>query len=484
LLVGKLSTLERKGKLIKDISASGLQTLLNQLISLVIFYFTSRYLSKDDFGHLNWATALGATIIGIGSLGLDLIVVKRIAASQNTLIAAGVHLFHTLFGGLAMLLIIAILSFIFPQINLYQHLFLFVFINLVVANIANSFKLFINGHESYHQLAIVSITSNLLKLAGIVFLFFLDQFSLTQILMVYMFASFCELILARKYANKHFTENIKPLLDLKEYQYLVKESLPQFAVVLFDSALARIDWILLGIIGTALATAEYSFAYKIFELSRLPILIVAPILLTRFSKIFNQSHQLHDKQVNEINLFLKFGLFICLLMPIALVVAWSPLIDGFTNNKYGAVNEINFMILAACIPLHFLINFLWTLGFVQSQTKQIMWITIATSVINILMNVILIPFYASLGAALSFFISTSIQLLLYLKFINFKQIHLSGTGVFLLICFAIISICLSKMISVHYLLQGIIAIVLYITLCLLTRQTKYKAIIAVLKGSD
>jgi O-antigen/teichoic acid export membrane protein len=338
--------LERKGKLISDISASGLQTLLNQFISLIIFYFTSRYLSKIDFGNFNWANAIGATIIAVASLGLDLVVVKHIATSKKVPIVVGIHLFHTLFGGLSMVLILTAGVFIFPSLALHDYLFLLVFINLIIANIANTFKLSLNGQELYKQLAIITISSNVVKLVGVILVFMLGFFSLKQILAIYILASFFEMALAYYFANTYSKKMIVPLMDLASYKELIKESMPQFAVVLFDSALARVDWIILGFVGTALATAEYSFAYRIFELARLPILIVAPILLTRFSKMLINQVQLNEKQVSEINLFLKFGIFVSLLIPIALVSAWSQLIDDFTNEKYNEKDLVLFNYLS------------------------------------------------------------------------------------------------------------------------------------------
>lgn len=476
--------MKKKGKLIKDISASGLQTLINQVISLVIFYFTSRFLSKDDFGNFNWYTALVSTIIAIASLGIDLVVVKRIAAASKAYISICMHFFHNLFMGLFLVLISYLLYLAMPNQKMMQVLFLLVFINLSVANIGNTFKICLNGFEAYKELAYVSVTANILKLIGLIVLLLTNHFSVHEIVLVYTFCSLIELIIANYFANKHFEHYIKPQIQIKEYKLLIQESLPQFAVVLFDSALARIDWILLGIISTALATAEYSFAYRIFELSRLPILIVAPILLTRFSKLFVAQNTLSTKHKNEINVFLQFGLFISMLIPIFMIGIWSPVIDLFTNNKYGQVNEVNFMVLAFCVPLHFLTNFLWTLGFVQSQTKQIMLITIFSSITNIIFNAVLIKQFASFGASVSFLLSTLIQVLLYLRFINHSQINFKQKGIVFLIFVAIVSIYLSKLIVVHYLIQTAIALGLYILISLVSRLSNYKAVLNLFKATE
>lgn len=66
-----------QGKLIRDLSASSAQVLLNHALNLVIFYLTSRYLSKEIFGELSWSLATSTILIALLSFGLDLVVVKK-----------------------------------------------------------------------------------------------------------------------------------------------------------------------------------------------------------------------------------------------------------------------------------------------------------------------------------------------------------------------------------------------------------------------
>ncbi|MEI9943373.1 MAG: oligosaccharide flippase family protein [Chitinophagaceae bacterium] len=70
-------------KLIKDISASSVQVILNQLLGLVIFFITSRYLSKGEYGELNWSLAVLTFVTTILSFRLEQIVVRRVAAGQD-----------------------------------------------------------------------------------------------------------------------------------------------------------------------------------------------------------------------------------------------------------------------------------------------------------------------------------------------------------------------------------------------------------------
>ena len=463
-----------KQKLIKDISASTIQTAVTQIFGLIIFYITSKYLSKVDFGEFNWSMAVGSTIIVIASLGLDLVFVKRIALGDNILVITGIHFFHTVAIGIILCLIAFCINIFIPQFKLIHPLFFFIFVNLALANIANSFKLCLNGLEAYRQLAILSLLTNVFKFSLILFFYLKGNFNISNVIIAYISTSFLEFMLGYFMMNKQLYATVIPLLKINDYKYFIFESLPQLGVVLFDSALARIDWILLGIIGTASATAEYSFVYRVFELSKLPIIIIAPILLTRFSKLFNKNETISDKNKHEIHLFLKIEMLVIMFIPIVLVSMWSPLVDYFTNNKYGAVNEKNYWILAFCIPLHGIINFLWTMGFAQGQLKTIMYITIVVSLLNIILNILLIPLYSSLGASITFLLCTILQLVLYLKYINQSQIRLSFINIVITIMNAFIAILIGKISTNNVIFAGAFSIVIYSILSLITKQFNIK----------
>ncbi len=465
-----------KRKVITDISANTVQTVVTQVFGLVIFYITSKYLPKDVYGEFNWSMALGSTIIAIASFGLDLVFVKRISAGENRLLISGLHLFHTLAAGVLLSLLLVLLHFFVPAFNARHPVFFLVFVSLAIANISNSLKLYMNGLELYKQMAMVALCTNMVKFLMILYLYVSLHFTITRIIYSYMGASILEFALAYYFIGKVTSTRLRPLLQPAEYKAFILQSLPQLGVVIFDSALARIDWIILGIVATAAATAEYSFAYKVFELSKLPVLIIAPVLLTRFSKLFANNSTVHPTHKTEIDLFLKLELFVVMLIPIALVTVWSPLVDWVTDDKYGRVNEKNYWILALCVPLHALINFLWTLGFVQGQLKAILYITITVSVLNIAANLVFIPLYGPLGASVAFLICTLVQLVLYFKFIRQDQIHLNVKSVLLTILYALLAAVITRLFVPWIIVAPVIALAIYTSLMFITGQISLRQI--------
>lgn len=460
-------------KLIKDISANTLQVVITQFFGLLIFYFTSKYLSKNDFGEFNWSLAIVSTAISILSLGLDLVFIKRVATSKDVVTISGIHFFHTIAVTLLLLTVVSLIHLFLPSFTVAHPLVFLVFISLAISNMANSFKLCLNGLEAYNKLAILALLSNFFKFSGILILYITGGFCIINVIFVYASTALLEFFISYFLLNRVVAGIIKPILIVKEYKYFILESLPQLGVVLFDSALARIDWILLGIFSTALVTAEYSFAYRIFELSKLPLLIVSPIILTRFSKIFFNQNVISDNQKLSLQFFFKAELFIVMMIPVLLVTLWSPLIDALTDNKYGSVNKITFSILATCVPIHAIINFLWTLAFVTNELKKIMFITISASLLNILGNLVFIPIYDGKGAAIAFLVSTLFQLILYIYFLKNSAFKLDFKICFLAFLNAFLAILFSNWLFNNIIISSFFALTFYFILAFVTKQIKF-----------
>ena len=123
-----MNTIKNK-KILIDISGNTIQVIATQFFGLLIFYFTSKYLSKEEFGEYNWSIALGFTIISIASLGLDLVYVKRIASGYDRVQTTGIHFFHSIVVSLLFLAIVFLSLKLFPEFKSNHPFFLIVFLN-------------------------------------------------------------------------------------------------------------------------------------------------------------------------------------------------------------------------------------------------------------------------------------------------------------------------------------------------------------------
>ena len=462
-----------KKKLLNDISVSGAQVIFNQALGLLIFLLISRFLTKPVYGEFNWSLAIFTFVTTILSLRLEQIIVQKVAAGGNPSKMLTLFFGHSIFWGVLFYAILYFASLLFPGFFKQHNLLLLVGISQLISFFSSPFKQLANGKESFNSLALMSSVSNLVKAVGLILLLLFSNLGIRQVLLLYIVSSLAELLICFYLVQFKLKISISTQWSLKDYFALLQESLPQIAVVFLNALIARFDWILLGIFSTTVITAEYSFAYKVFELCPLPMLVLGPVLLSRFSRYFSTRDEssLTDKKT-EFSFFIRYAMIAATLLPLILNVIWGPVADVLTNNKYGAVNKTTFLLLSLCIPFQYMINLFWTIQFAQNHLKKILHITIVTSCIIIAGDLVMIPLFNAKGAAVVYLLATAVEFFIYLRTSILLKIKESWQSLVICVCIAGLSGFAVTFIDIPFFLKLFIAVAIYFLLLLVTRQVK------------
>ncbi|HTD95077.1 MAG TPA: oligosaccharide flippase family protein [Chitinophagaceae bacterium] len=312
-----------------NVRSSAVQFIVNQGSGLLLFFLLSRTLLKSEFGELNWTLALYLTIFSILPFGLDQVTVQKIASGKQGKDLPALYLLHVAFTGILLYGLIGLLYLQFPAFFSRHFLLLLLGGGKLLLFLSTPFKQIMAGKERFNLLAGMSIVSNLAKIILVGALSLYGDLQIRQVAFIFIASDALEL-LASVIIYKYF---IKPgsgtAVTFRAYKSLLKECLPQAGVAVFSSALARLDWILIGIFLTMSRLGEYSFAYKVFEMSTLPLLVIAPLLVPLFSRYQSQGN-LPAMQA-KINLLLRSEFMIACLTALLLNVLWIPVIDALTQ---------------------------------------------------------------------------------------------------------------------------------------------------------
>lgn len=469
-------------KFIRDISASSLQVVINQLLGLLVFLLTSIYLSKEVYGEFNWSIAVLTFATTVLSFRLEQIVVKKTAAGEDSSRIMTLFLLHVLLTGAGLYALLLVSSMIFPGFFAIHDLLLLVGISQVTSYFSSPFKQAANGKERFDYLAVMSSAANLVRSAGLCVLLLFSHITIKWVLLLFIASSVFELLVSYYLVTRSMKIPLNYRVRFKDYLLLLKESLPQLGAALLMAGITRIDWILLGIFATTGITAEYSFAYRVYELSPFPLLIIAPVLLSRFSRLLaNDQKETFEEKKKEIGLLVRGEMIAATLIPLVLNICWVPLIDYITHNKYGASNKWIFLVLSCCIPFQYISNLLWSYSFAQHQLKQIFRITLVTFCVVVVGDFVMIPVYGAKGAAGVYLAAIIIE---YLNYMRSSPLHtIKELWQSLLTCF--LAAWLSGF-SGFYLLENTFArlafsIPLFFLLLMATRQLRKSDIAYVLQ---
>lgn len=458
-----------KGKILNKFLSSGVQAFAVQVLGIIFFYFVSLYFSKENFGLISWANALCMFITTLLSFGLEQVVVRRIAVSRTSDWAAAAYLFHSFLGSLVLFIVILAVHFFFPQSDTAKYLPFF-FAAQALIYVASPLKQYLNAREKFAPYGVIALLSNIGKIIAAILIAAKNELSIYTIAYVLIAAGIFEFICLLGYILSNPSFDFQFRFKLAAYKKLIKEGAPQYVAVIFDSGLSRMDWILLGIITTTTITAEYSFAYRAFEIARLPIAIVAPVILPRFAKLFANNSKLDvEKQEFTEHIFV-LEMFVAVSFVLCLNILWTPVVSHVMHGKYGASNAIHFFILSLCIPLHFFINLLWTLCFAGKKYRSVSMVTIISAVCNLALNLALIPLFGGIGAAIAFLVTSIIQTAIY--FFIVKR-EFTRFPVFNLVYFALIAFLayeVSCFLTNVTALRLVFALGSYMTMCVLLRR--------------
>lgn len=395
-----------KHKLFRDISFNTLQVLVNQFLGVFIFLLISRYLDKPAFGELSWSLAVLTFLMTILSLRLEQVIVRNVAAGGEPSAMLSLFLVHNLVAGTGFFLLLSIGVRWLPVFFNRHSLLWILSISQLLSFFSLPFKQVITGRAAFGWLAILSVTANLIRAGGLLAVIVFSSISLQWVLILFTLSALAEFLTGAYIVFSRMRIPFR-VRRIAEYKALIKSSLPQAGVVVLNAGIARMDWILLGIFSTPARTAEYSFAYKAFELSPLPLLIIAPLLLNHYSRSPSPI------DAGRLDLLIRWEMVLATFLPLLSIIAWSPLADALTHHKYGQVNAITFLILCFCIPLQYLINIHWSREFAEDRLGRIFRITAITALVILAGDLVLIPLYAGTGAALAFLAGMIVQYLLY-----------------------------------------------------------------------
>lgn len=457
-----------RGKLAGNLSVNALQLILNQVFGLGIFYMLSTSLDKSDFGRINLALAVLLSVFNILSLGIDQLIIKKIASGSAVQSTLSLYICHVLLTGLSFYGLLLAGKYLFPQTEIYN-LIILIGIGKLLMFFSTPLKQVANGLEKFNLLAYMSVISNLVRCAGLLLSGLLHLLSVQNIVFIFIAGDLIELL----FCIALFKRAIKvPLLikwDKANYIKLLRESLPQTGVVVITSALARFDWIFIGFILSAAKLAEYSFAYKIFEIATLPMLAIAPLLIPLFTKLFRQK----DIAAENLKFLIRAEIIVAAFTALLLNICWSPLIDQVTSGKYGMVNSKTIFILSLCMPLLYVNNFLWTINFAQGRLKMILYSFVVTLLVNISGDIILIPLYKNEGAAFAFLLSCLAQTVFYLQKNDIPVLRTIWQPLIICTACAVMSGLVAGIVFSNMWLMILLSVLIYLVLLVITAQFRF-----------
>jgi O-antigen/teichoic acid export membrane protein len=389
--------------------------MFGKILSLFVGLIVARYLGPTGFGDLSFILALVGILSAVGALGLDTFIIREIIQEpnqQNEILGTSLWLRVGVYTLLIPMAVLVYLAYYYLFDNSGEPLTLMV----ALLGFASLFKSF-NVIDSYFQSQVLSKyvvqVQNVCLIASATLKVLLVSLGLPLIYLVFalVFDGFILalglILIYQKKGNNIFNWNYKK----DRAKSLLKQSFPLILSAVMVSIYMQIDQVMLKPIGSE-TVGVYSAAAKLSEAWYfIPIAIVTSV----FPALINARKT--DFERYQKRLANLYDLMVCMSLPVAILISFfaNDIIDVIYGDKYQGAGQI--------LSIHIWSGVFVFLGSASSQyliaegyTKISFYRTLAGALVNILLNLWLIPQYTGLGAAvatlIACFVSTFYLLLL------------------------------------------------------------------------
>lgn len=216
------------------------------------------------------------------------------------------------------------------------------------------------------------------------------------------FVSVAYLIIARR-TKSAFT----PTFEREKFTRFLKPAWPVGVALIFNLIYFRIDVLILSNFRSSAEVGLYGLSYQFFEAALAIPIFFANAIYPLLSKVFTTNREDFKKQISS---WVKILVLVSLFLTISLVAIANFIPLFFGTSFEGSVKALQ--ILALGMPFFFISALLWHLMIIYDRQKYLTLIYAAGALFNISANLIFIPTYGFISAAIITVISEALIMLL------------------------------------------------------------------------
>jgi O-antigen/teichoic acid export membrane protein len=391
-----------------------LKVVAGMIFPLITFPYTSRILGPEGTGKTNFASSLVAYFILLASIGIPLYGIREVAKVRDDrkALSALVQELLVLHGGAMVVSFIAFLGVIAFNQKVHAESFLFFIVSTSIPLSMLSMEWLYQGLEEYVYITVRSLSFTALSVVALfLFVHHEGDYMVTAGITVLSslgssvlnFWNARKIVFAKREAPWQFQRHFKPLGTV-------------YALNFITSIYINLDTVMLGFMATIKSVGYYASAMKITKMLLGVVVSFGGVLLPRLAwYLANDKRDEFDRMLRK---SLGVVLLLCLPITVALMLMSREILLVFAGAKYLPAADC--LVVTAPIILFigltniFGIQILYPLG----KEKEVVFSVAAGAVTAAILNAILIPRFAHIGAAWGILIAECVVLAVQLVLVR------------------------------------------------------------------
>lgn len=395
--------------LFKNIGSLFTSQVIGYIITLIFTIYLVRYLGVENFGILSFALALTSMLGIFADFGLNTLMTREVVRDKSL---TNKYLNNIFSIKIFMVTILMIFVFIivkildYPSETVYVLYFMMIF--LIFSTFSNFFASLFQAYEKLEYQSIASVFNNILMLIGVLILINYS-YGLVTFTILYALVAGLILIYYLFISSKIFKFSTPRIeIDWDFWKPTIKIA-AQFGLMgVFVTIYIWIDSVMLSFMQGNEAVGLYNAAYRIVLLLLFIPTVINSSIFPVMSRLYVSSRDSLEKIVEK---YFKFMILIGIPLGVAITILSNQIIVLIFGKAFlESAPVLQILIWATVLTFG---NAAFVQLF-QSTNKQILLtkITLIGMIVNITLNLILIPKYSYIAASFNTLITEFIILAL------------------------------------------------------------------------
>lgn len=406
----------------KNTFALFIMQIVASILSFLLGIFIARNLGDIGLGKYSFAYTFVFFFAIFLDLGYNMLLIRDVSRDKSKVnkYVSNLLSFRLISSLIVFLFIILIINLMGYPSDTKNIVYLFAFY-IILDSFSYIYKMTFRAFERMEYEAAISISSNILRVSLALVVIFLG-YGLIVVGLVFIFSSIFDFLISTIICEKKFVKSITEF-DFSFFKSTIKIALPLVMISIFSTIFVSADTVMLSILKGDAVVGWYNAAYNlVLGLRIIPQLFVSALFPTLSYYYVTSRKSL--KVVYE-----KYFRYLLILgLPIALgATLLSEKIILFIYGSEFMNSIIALQILSWDILLIFLYTILGCFLVAIDRQNDMVIAILVTAIINVIINIILIPHYSYIGAAAATVASETILLGYYFylvsKYIVVLPIH-------------------------------------------------------------
>jgi len=383
---------------------------ITRFLKLFLIIYVARILGVTEYGKFTFALAFVSLFAVFSDLGVSSIVIREFAREKEKEKEFPAILSLKLVLGIISLILICIGSFFITPDPVIRGIIWILGIYIIINSFSGIIYAFLRARQKMEYEAWAKILQAM-AVTGAGFFVLCNFRSVQNLSLSYLFASLVALISILFFF--HFKiYHLKLNFNKTIWKKVLAMSWPLALAGIFSTIYNQTDLVMMGYWGQITQTGLYNAAHKIVIVTIIPASLIGASFYPVLSKFFKESK---EKFQITWDYYMQSMIFLAVPIMVGGIVLAPKIIDFIYDPSYFP-SILAFQILIITGGIIILNSPFSQALIISNQQKKLFWITLSGAILNVGLNLILIPKYSLDGAAFTTLVTVLLMLFLFFEF--------------------------------------------------------------------